>query len=295
VSGIEEGMILQERYRILRKIGEGGMAEIYLVEDERLGRNWAMKCVNLSGGEEWRQQAYEAERRILVQISHPAFPMLVDTFSLGERSFLIMEWLEGENLEEYLERNKRIRETEAKEIVLKIMMALSYLHRQTPSIVYGDLKPANIILQREKRVRLLDFGSAVWGEERFVIGTPDYAAPEQLLSERTQIDQRSDIYAVGILYAEMLTGQRTGRAFLQNPFLPKYVRRFIQICTRHKPEERFQTIEEAIGFLTDRGKRKKKEQFIIQDLERILLIEDPKNIGKGESECWETGKKEQER
>ena len=287
MSGIEEGMIIQERYKILQKIGEGGMSEIYLVEDERLGRNWALKCVDLSDEEEWRRQAYEAERRLLVQICHPAFPMLVDSFCMGEQCCLVMEWLEGENLEDYLIRNKRISETEAKKIMSKIMEALSYLHRQTPAIVYGDLKPANIILQRDKRVRLLDFGSAVWGEERFVFGTPEYAAPEQFSHERTQIDQRSDIYAVGVLYAEILTGQKKQYGFLQNPFLPKYIRRFIQICTMEDPEERFQTMEEAIAFLTDRGKRKTREQFIIQDQERILLIEDCKRNrkeNKGESE-----------
>lgn len=281
---IKDGMILQDRYQVVRKIGEGGMSDVFLVKDLHLGKHWALKRTNLNEDAEWRLQAYMVEKEFLRCVSHPVFPMLADSFTEGNDCYLVMEFIEGETLESYLKRKKRMKLADADKLIRQIMDALSYLHRYTPSIIYGDLKPANIMLQQDKRARLLDFGSAMWGTQRFVLGTPEYAAPEQVSKESQVVDERSDIYGVGVLYAEMLTGKKAGGTYLEDPFLPKRVRSFIFRCTRVNPAERFQSMEEAIKALDEREEKgwgRKKLPFLLQDVERIILTEDDSMLESG--------------
>lgn len=275
MSKIRQTQILQNRYKLIDTIGHGGMAEVYLVEDLHLHKKWAMKCIDLTIDTEWRLQSFMVEMDFLRCISHPAFPMLVDSFVENNVCFLVMEYIAGETLKDYLAREKNMKLAEATKLIREIMEALMYLHNHTPTIVYGDLKPANIMIENGRRGRILDFGSVVWGEQRFVMGTPEYAAPEQISDEYDDIDERSDIYTVGLIFAEMLTGQKISAGmYIENPLLPRWVREFVMRCTRINPRERFQTMEEAIEALERKQTRaRKRPQFILQDLERVVLSE----------------------
>lgn len=284
---INDGMILQDRYQVIRKIGEGGMSDVFLVKDLHLGKYWALKRIDLNEDTEWRMQAYMVEKEFLRCVNHPVFPMLADSFTENNYCYLVMEFVEGETLESYLKRKKRMKLADADRLIRQIMDALSYLHKHTPAIIYGDLKPANIMLQQDKRGRLLDFGSAMWGTQRFMLGTPEYAAPEQVSKEYQVVDERSDIYGVGVLYAEMLTGRKAGGTYLEDPFLPKCVRTFIFRCTRVNPAERFQSMEEAIKALDERDEKKaghKRLPFLLQDVERIVLTEYDSMLESGQRE-----------
>ena len=150
-------------------------------------------------------------------------------------------------------------------------------------MIYGDLKPDNIMIQSNMGVKLMDFGSVMWGEDtNFVLGTVGYAAPEQLESESLfEVDERSDIYAVGAVFYEMLTGNKWNGRYMKNPFIAENVRRMIFKCTRLNPNERYQSISEVLDELRQVEKkdivkdffRIKKKPFLLEDKERTILVD----------------------
>lgn len=278
---VYKGQIIQDRYKVVDYIGAGGIAQVYLVYDLHLDKKWAMKSTDLSLNIDIYNQTFEVEKNFMRCMNHPVFPTLIDSFTEKEMGCLVMEYIQGENLEEYLKRKKNMNLTEAVTIICEIMDALAYLHKQTPVIIYGDLKPSNIMIQPNMRIRILDFGAASWGEQKYILGTPEYASPEQISEHISQIDERSDIYTIGLIFAEMVTGKKAGGDYWENPLLPKWSRSFISKCTRLNPEERFQTMEQAMKGLNEKnnyGKRSRK--IIIQDMERIFLSECDLRINK---------------
>lgn len=202
-----------ERYRILKKLGEGGFGRTYLVRDRKLGKLWAMK--------EWKPEAAdgdgkrggEEEFRILRDLDSPCFPRLVECFWEDGRRYLVMDWVRGLTLEEKLLREGPFVWKEAADCALLLCGALEKLHGGNPAILHLDLKPSNIILTQDGP-RLIDFGSAVFagemkraGETKWVPAiTPGFAAPE--LYERGRADAGSDVYSLGAVLQVMLTGKK---------------------------------------------------------------------------------------
>jgi len=214
---------MQERigpYRIVRKLGEGGMGIVYAAEDERLRREVAIKTIRAAGDSSARERFFR-EARAAASLSHPNVCQLFDIGETEGRPFLVMELLEGEALSDRLKRGA-LPTAEALQIALAILTALDALHAR--GFVHRDLKPSNVFLTQHG-VKLLDFGLArearpvtIGAEETtmqqgeapltvtgMIVGTPRYMAPEQLLS--APIDARTDLFAAGALLFEMISGK----------------------------------------------------------------------------------------
>ncbi len=206
-------MKVSSRYRIVRKLGEGGMGEVYAAHDERLDRPVAIKRLRPNAGDGQERERLWREARSAASVNHPNICQLYEIDSDGEELFLAMELLDGEPLSARLGRGS-LASGEAGQIALSILSALGALHQK--GIVHRDLKPSNIFLARHG-VKLLDFGLArpFTGDlgathkdltiPGMVMGTPRYMAPEQI--EGGVVDARSDLFVVGSVLYEMVAGR----------------------------------------------------------------------------------------
>jgi Protein kinase domain len=207
------GTVLQNRYQIERLLGGGGMGMVYLARDGRLAnRPCAMKeMVDHFIDPQQRIEANEyfaREADTLAQLKHPAIPAITDRFDDQNRHYLVMEYVEGRNLEEELAaRGEPLPEGLVIDIARQLSDVLAYLHGLTPPIVYRDMKPSNVMLTSKGRVVLVDFGIARLfkaARKGTMIGTLGFAPPEQY---QGQVDPRSDIYSLGATLHYVLTGR----------------------------------------------------------------------------------------
>jgi len=215
------GQILQSRYRVLRQLGQGGMAAVYLAEDLRLaGRRCAVKenapdpNANPQALAQIRRQ-FQAEAGVLANLDHPNLPKVSDYFSEVGNEYIVMEYVEGENLADALARHGG--PLPEKPVLLwadQVLDALEYLHGQRPNpIIHRDIKPANIILTAQGKIKLVDFGLVKLldpNDPRTAtvmkgMGTPEYAPLEQYASGAGHTDARSDIYSLGATLYHLLT------------------------------------------------------------------------------------------
>lgn len=212
------GRIIGERYHIIDKLGEGGMGAVYLAEHVRMGRRCAVKVMNAmllhdpDSVSRFSREAANASR-----INHPNVAAIYDFGeTVDEIVFLAMEFVEGESLAAALERNRPVPERRAMEIACQVADALNAAHEL--GIVHRDLKPDNVMVTRSRAgkdlIKVVDFGiaKATRGGQQtvtrtgFVVGTPAYMSPEQILGD--PLDGRSDLYSLGCILYEMLTGER---------------------------------------------------------------------------------------
>ena len=204
--------VLQSRYRIVRKFGEGGMGSVYLAIDERFDNEVAIKESHFTDDASRRQ--FEREARLLNKLRHPAMTKVIDHFMEGDGQFLVMEFIGGDDLWEMLQkRGKAFTPNKVLEWADQLLDALCYLHNQDPPIIHRDIKPQNLKLSDSGQIILLDFGlakgtlgqSASIMTSRSVYGyTPVYAPLEQITAGGT--DPRSDIYSLGATLYHLLTG-----------------------------------------------------------------------------------------
>jgi serine/threonine protein kinase len=200
-------------YRILSKVGEGGMGVVYKAQDQRLERVVALKVIRELDSDPARCQRFLQEARTAAQVAHPNACRIYDIVEDHKRPVLVMEFIEGESLAERLQRGP-LAAQEAAQIVLAVLSALEAIHKL--GIIHRDLKPANIVLS-PSGTKLLDFGIAkcLPPDEAATLlgatspgaflGTPKYASPEQFRSQ--PLDARSDLFSMGVIFYEMLTGQ----------------------------------------------------------------------------------------
>jgi len=212
------------RYHILEQLGEGGMANVYKAFDTRLERNVAIKVIlpSCEQNEKFLKR-FEREARALAQLSHPNIVKVLDYGDQDGVPYLVMEYIPGGTLKQKLglsfghTRGNPVPWLEAVRLLVPIAHALEYAHHE--KIIHRDIKPANILLTQSGEPMLSDFGIAkiLESESTFdltgtsaIIGTPEYMAPEQVLGEPT--DHRVDIYALGVVFYEMVTGRSPYRA-----------------------------------------------------------------------------------
>ena len=213
-------------YRILAKLGEGSTGVVYQAQDERLHRPVALKVIPRVSEDGLRQSRFWKEARVAAQISHPNACRLYDILEEDHHLVLVMEFLEGESLAQRIRRGP-ITPQEAGQITLSTLSALAAFHRA--GIIHRDLKPENVLLSTQG-TKILDFGLAkhssfealnqdatvdITGSQGLFLGTPRYASPEQFRGET--VDQRSDLFSVGAILYEMLTGQTPfpGKSFAE--------------------------------------------------------------------------------
>lgn len=246
--------LINENYRIIEKIGEGGMSRVYKAEHVRLKSIWAVKEVIKNQDIKFD---FLSEANILKKLKHPMLPQIVDIFENDEYLYVVEEYIEGESLDKVLKREKSIDENIALRWFKEIAECLHYLHSQKPNpIIYRDMKPANIMLQPNGKLRLIDFGIAREykkgsSTDTTYIGTKGYAAPEQF--GQAQSDARTDIYSLGVTMYHIITGK--------SPYDPPYkfvparqinprcsigCEKVLEKCIQQEPEDRYSSTTELI-------------------------------------------------
>jgi serine/threonine protein kinase len=251
--------LLKNRYEILETLGRGGMGCVYKVAD-RFQEGKILAAKELLSGNLSAEKAQEAltqfqnEARILARLTHPNLPKVYDYFSLPGRHYIIMEFVKGKTLEKILDARKGrpVDERLTLSWALQICKTMYFLSVQKPRpIVFRDLKPSNIMIARDGRVKLIDFGIARFfkedkHEDTYVYGTPGYAAPEQYGSGQT--DVRSDIFSLGATLHHCLTGRNPSENPLDfpdprqlNPKLSRETAAIIKKAIAPDMEKRFQS------------------------------------------------------
>lgn len=205
--------LLDGRYRIKKVLGQGGMGRVYLANDTRLAnRPVAAKEMVLGEGIEERKAIadFNREAKVLASLSHPNIPQVIDFFAERGRHYLVMEYVAGSDLQHRLDAQgagARLPERQVIEWARQILDVLHFLHGQKPPLIYRDLKPGNIMIDREERAMLIDFGIARFlppGGRGTQIGSVGYAPPEQYLGK---LEPRSDLYALAATMHHLLTGR----------------------------------------------------------------------------------------
>ena len=250
--------LLKNRYEILEILGRGGMGCVYKVADRFQGGK-ILAAKELQAGNLSAEKAHETlaqfqtEARILTRLTHPNLPKVYDYFSFPGRYYIIMEYVKGKTLKKILDarKGKPVDERQALSWALQICKTMHFLTVQRPPVVFRDLKPANIMIDRNSRVKLIDFGIARFfkeakSEDTFVYGTPGYAAPEQYGTGQT--DVRSDIFSLGATLHHCLTGRNPSENPLDfpdprslNPKLSKGTAEIIRKALQQEREKRFQS------------------------------------------------------
>lgn len=258
MAALQMGTLLKDRFRLLRPLGEGGMGEVYLGEDERgglsEGRPVAIKALRteLNEKEALFARRFREEIEILRRLSEPGIPAFVDAFEEGDRSFFVMEYVEGHSLESLLDRSPLgLRPDMVAEVGSQVLKILEHLHSQTPPLIHRDIKPANMIIRKQDDlVFLVDFGLArefhTSASARTLVGTVGYCPLEQLQGNP---EPRSDLYAVGATLFELLTGQIPKPLSIPpvrtvQPDVPEKFARLVDRSVKQNVEERFQTAAE---------------------------------------------------
>lgn len=252
------GQILHERYRIDKLLGQGGMGAVYCASDLTFNASVAIKENQFITPESQKQFSREAE--LLYHLRHPNLPRVIDYFVIpGQGQYLVMDYIEGEDLKEKLDRQGQVPQEQACAWIRQVLDALAYLHAR--QVIHRDVKPANIKITPDGRVVLVDFGLAKAGDllQETTIGargvTPGFAPLEQYGQSRT--DVRSDIYSVGATLYNLLTGQvppeapklATGEVYLVrpreiDPQISPQVEKALLRAMQTRPTDRFQSVQE---------------------------------------------------
>ena len=201
--------LFDRRYLIQRKLGAGGMAAVYLAEDQELGRRVALKLLDdRHASDEQFVERFRREAQNAAGLNHPNIVSIFDRGQAEETYYIAMEFLDGRTLKELVVRNGPTPIPIAIDYARQILQALAFAHRH--GIVHRDIKPHNIVVGRDGRLKVTDFGIARSGASQMteagsIVGTAQYLSPEQ--ARGAQVDPRSDLYSLGIVIYEMLTGK----------------------------------------------------------------------------------------
>ncbi len=270
-TSLKTGLLLQDRYRIVKELGRGGFGAVYRAWDTRLNKAVAVKENMETSPEAQRQFAREA--LVLANLSHPNLPRVTDHFSLpGQGQYLVMDYVEGEDLETQVRTQGVIPVEQALTWIIQVADALEYMQNQEPPVFHRDVKPANVRITPKGKAMLVDFGLVKVSSPQLktTMGaraiSPGYAPPEQYGQGRT--DARTDIYALAATLYRLVTGYEplesvlriTGDALIPadraNAEVPAQVSRAIEQGMALEPEKRFQsanafklTLQDGLAFV----------------------------------------------
>lgn len=242
-----------DRYKVLKQIGKGGMSFVYLCVDKNIGKKWAIKCINYSNSKSDGRKHLkssngclaESEINLLKSLDYYMFPQIIDAFRQNNNIYIVTDYVEGENLESYLKREGPMPVNTALKYFEELLNALIYLHSRNPAILYLDMKPANIMLKPDGSIKLIDFGIA--GSillKSKSLGSIGYSPPEQYVAG-SELSERTDMFALAMTLSSMLTGekpdkdlQRQRELVSQSKEIPHFLKEIILSCTNEKVELR---------------------------------------------------------
>jgi eukaryotic-like serine/threonine-protein kinase len=266
------GTILNGRYRLEARIGAGGMSTVYRALDETLERRVAIKLLNREVSSDSDElERFRREARAVAQLSHPHIVGVIDAGEDEGRPYIVFEYVEGETLKERIRRLGRLPIPEAVAYAIEIARALGAAHAR--HIVHRDVKPQNVLIDGEGSAKVTDFGIARTLDEEGltadgrVIGTTDYVSPEQALGH--PVTGQSDLYSLGIVLYEMLTGEVPFKGDNQVAVAMKHVREPLPDVQRARPE-----ISAALASVVDRATAKQPSERYRDDAELIADLED---------------------
>lgn len=256
----EIGTIIQGKYEILKLIGKGGMSKVYLAMDQNLNKQWAVKEIEKRAWDKNNKvviQSAMAEANMIKKLDHPALPRIVDIIDKEDVIYVVMDYIEGEPLNSVLAKYGAQPQETVIEWAKQLCLVLDYLHTRKPPIIYRDMKPANVMLQPDGNIKLIDFGIAREYKEQNLadtvsLGTKGYAAPEQF-GGKGQTDARTDVYCLGVTLYHLLTGQNPCEPPYEiypirywNPQLSSGLEAIILKCTQMNPQDRYQSCAELL-------------------------------------------------
>ena len=293
-STLERGTLLHKRYRIVEILGQGGMGSVYRAVDENLGVDVAVK-ENLFASDEYARQ-FRLEAVLLANLRHAHLPRVTDHFVIDNQGqYLIMDYIEGEDLRQRMERVGSVSEQEALLIGVAMCDALEYLHTRKPSVIHRDVKPGNVRIAPDGHIYLVDFGLAklVKGSQATTTGaramTPGYSPPEQYGTART--DPRTDVYSLGATLYAALTGvipeDGLARAMdnieltplrKRNPGVSRKLASAIEKAMAVRPEDRYQSAEEFKQALVSSNVKTQKLEGALFLQPLVSTEEDKENI-----------------
>lgn len=254
---LTNGTIVDGKYKILNKIGQGGMSVVYLAMNEKANKQWAIKEVRKDVTQKFDvvKQGLITETNLLKKLNHPNLPSIIDVIDTEDTFLIVMDYIEGVTLSVYLEENGPVSQAVLVDWALQLCDVLSYLHSRENPIIYRDMKPGNIMLKPNGEVVLIDFGIAREykiqnTEDTTCLGTQGYAAPEQF-GGQGQTDARTDIYCLGATLYHLLTGHNPSEPPYEmypirqwNENLSSGLESIIQTCTQRNPADRYQSCDE---------------------------------------------------
>ncbi len=258
---LTQGMYLADRYEILGKIGQGGMSDVYKAKDHVLGRIVAIKVLKAEFAEDTSfVTKFRSEAQAAAALEHPNIVNIYDVGSENGMHYIVMECIEGITLKTYIEKKGRLTDKEAISIAIQVSRGIEAAHNR--HIIHRDIKPQNIIISTEGNVKVTDFGIARAATSNTIhadiMGSVHYTSPEQ--ARNGFVDGRSDIYSLGIVMYEMVTGRvpfdgsstvAVAIGHLQDdlpnprdfaPELPISLEKIIFKCTQKSPDRRYESI-----------------------------------------------------
>ncbi len=266
------GTTLNGRYRLEARIGAGGMSTVYRALDETLQRPVAIKLMNREVATDSDQlERFRREARAVAQLSHPHVVGVIDAGEDEGRPYIVFEFVEGETLKERIRRLGRLPITEAVAYAIEIARALGAAHAR--HIVHRDVKPQNVLIDEEGSAKVTDFGIARTLDEEGltadgrVLGTTDYVSPEQALGQ--PVTGQSDLYSLGVVLYEMLTGEVPFKGENQVAVAMKHVREMLPDVQSRRPE-----VSAALAAVIDNATAKRVEDRYADDAELIADLED---------------------
>lgn len=277
---LEIGSLVDGKYKILNKVGQGGMSVVYLAMNEKANKQWAVKEVRKDGIKDFEvvKQGLVAETDILKKLNHPHLPSIIDVIDTEDSFIIIMDYIQGNSLNKALDEYGAQPQEYVIDWAKQLCDVLGYLHSRTPAIIYRDMKPANIMLKPDGNVTLIDFGTAREFKEKNLadttcLGTVGYAAPEQF-GGMGQTDARTDIYCLGATLYHLVTGMNPCEPPYEikpireiNPALSSGLERILLKCTQRDPNDRYQSAAELMYALEhyeeidDIYRKKQKKKF----------------------------------
>ena len=286
---LQVGSLVDGKYKILSKVGQGGMSVVWMAINEKANKTWAVKEVRKDGILDFEavRQGLVAETDILKKLSHPNLPSIIDVIDTADSFIIIMDYIQGNSLDEALLEYGAQPQEYVIEWAKQLCDVLGYLHSRQPPIIYRDMKPANIMLKPDGNVMLIDFGTAREFKEKNLadttcLGTVGYAAPEQF-GGMGQTDARTDIYCLGATLYHLVTGCNPSEPPYEmkpirqiNPALSGGLERIILKCTQRNPADRYQSAAELMYALDhydeiDEHYRKKQKRRLAVFLTAVAL------------------------